>query len=492
MLAENKAAELQRKQMVPRMLVGRGERYGAPPRCKSAASARTPTNQGDNELEDTAERRTVPLVEMQRALDDIAVLAEAPAEAASRLDKYALGHVVGTGTFGLVRVATHRATRQLVAIKSYERSRAKDSAQWKRLQGEARVMERLDHPCIIRLFEAIEEPAALHLVMEHVAGDVANLCEHVKRQRRLREKDAGALFGQVLAAVVYMHGLHVVHRDIKLENILLDTRGGVKLVDFGFSALQTARPFQTFCGTPCYMAPEIIHRKTYWGPPVDVWSLGVLLYAMLCGFFPFRARNYSDLYRKIVKGAFDIPASLSADAHDLLRSMLAADPVMRLTVFDVRAHPWTRRFAASRPRQPLPLYRQLSLGTLPPATIDELRRLMLVAMGAFGVAPATVTASLQEKRHDGISTLYFLLLKRAEATCRGRRGVRDDPLPRAVVVDDCNALAAASVRLGSPGNGLASSFASLPRDDLELLEPEEDGVSNGDMRDVLRILERGR
>ncbi|RHY24943.1 hypothetical protein DYB32_008606 [Aphanomyces invadans] len=266
------------------------------------------------------------------------------------LDGYVLGKVVGVGTFGKVRVATHKVSSQVVAIKSYERSRTKDAGQWKRIQYEAKLMEKLDHPYIIRLFETIETPTKLHIVMENVSSDVGNLCEFVKRQKRLAEDDAGLLFMQVLSAVMYMHSMQLVHRDIKLENILLDRYGNTKLVDFGFSAVQTtSKPFSTFCGTPCYMAPEIIHRKTYWGQPVDVWSLGVLLFAMLCGYFPFRARNYNDLYRKIVKGGFDIPGFVTPDAHALLRGMLEGDP---------------------------------------------------------------------SKRYNGLSTLYYLLLARAESMCR--------------------------------------------------------------------------
>ena len=189
--------------------------------------------------------------------------------------------------------------------------------------------------------------------MEHVTSDVTNLCEYVKQQRRLVEADAGPLFAQVLSALVYMHDRHWVHRDVKLENVLLDKHGLVKLVDFGFSALQTAKPFQTFCGTPCYMAPEIVQRKSYWGPPVDVWSLGILLYAMLSGFFPFRARNYNDLYRKILRGAYEMPSTLSADAQELIRGMLDADPTKVRFSMSTSSYRFVAPHDHGRPRAPM-------------------------------------------------------------------------------------------------------------------------------------------
>ncbi|CAK4072018.1 unnamed protein product [Aphanomyces euteiches] len=381
------------------------------------------------------------------------------------LDGYLLGKVVGVGTFGKVRIATHKVSAQVVAIKTYERSRTKDASQWKRIQHEAKLMEKLDHPYIIRLHETIETPTKLHIVMENVSSDVGNLCEFVKRHKRLSESDAGHVFIQIVSAVIHMHSMHVIHRDIKLENILLDRYGNTKLVDFGFSAVQSAtKPFSTFCGTPCYMAPEIIHRKTYWGQPVDVWSLGVLLFAMLCGFFPFRARNYNDLYRKILKGHFDFPPHVSHDAQTLIRGMLEADPTKRLKLHDVRAHAWTRQFRAMK-HQHLPLYRQLSLGLLADSIAAVLQRHLFEHMEMLGIHRNVVQTALDEKRYNGLSTLYYLLLHRAEVLCHGGDSseemiVSAEPPPQVLEADPRPTKKTTVVQASPPPSPDATSWSS--------------------------------
>ncbi|CAM9445170.1 unnamed protein product, partial [Chrysoparadoxa australica] len=213
------------------------------------------------------------------------------------LDFYRFGRVMGEGSFAKVRIAWHKLTGQQVAVKTYERRKVHSTSQWNRVQHEVKLMERLNHPRIARLFESVESSKRIHIVMEYASG--GNLCSFVKRKKRLDEREAHRLLLQVLEAVKYMHELGVVHRDIKLENVLLDENQDVKLVDFGFSAYSKGRRLRVFCGTPSYMAPEIIRREEYDGPPADIWSLGVLLYACCVGCFPFSGANYPELYKKV-------------------------------------------------------------------------------------------------------------------------------------------------------------------------------------------------
>merc|ERR1711988_2057042 len=140
------------------------------------------------------------------------------------------------------------------------------------------------------------------------------------------------IFVQICQSVLYMHSLNIVHRDIKLENVLFNTDKEANLIDFGFSVVcPKDKRLKVFCGTPSYMAPEIVKRTQYEGKPVDMWSMGILLYALLCGCFPFRAKSYPDLYRRIARGTFAIPEELSASVKDLLRQFLTVDVSQRTT-----------------------------------------------------------------------------------------------------------------------------------------------------------------
>ncbi|KAG5190757.1 kinase-like domain-containing protein [Tribonema minus] len=258
-----------------------------------------------------------------------------------------MGVLLGEGSFAKVRRACHKLTGQAVAIKTYERAKVTDPQQWKRIQQEVRLMERLNHPRVVRLFETVEGPKRTHLIMEACSG--GNLCTYVKRRRRLEEAEARRLLDQILQAVEYLHVREIIHRDLKLENILLDEARNVKLVDFGFAtSVAQGRRLHVFCGTPSYIAPEIIKRTDYAGKPVDIWSLGIVLYALLCGCFPFSGATYPDLYKHISRGAYRIPEWLGGGASDLISCMLVLDPVRRATLSQfggllIPFHDWLHR-----------------------------------------------------------------------------------------------------------------------------------------------------
>lgn len=258
------------------------------------------------------------------------------------VDFYGFGKILGTGSFGEVRLAWHRLAGVKVAIKSYEKSRITDPSQWKRVQQEVEVLARLNHLHGLRMFETIDTPKRIHIVTEYCAG--GNLCTYVKGRGRLAEAEARRIFGQLVANIEYLHAQGIIHRDIKLENVLFadEKRDVVKLVDFGFAVVvpDPWRRLRIFCGTPSYMAPEICQRREYYGRPVDVWSLGVLLYAMVVGRFPFSGKTYPDLYKRIVAGQLAFPDHVSNSARDLLRRMLTVDATRRLSLANVATHPW--------------------------------------------------------------------------------------------------------------------------------------------------------
>lgn len=317
----------------------------------------------------------------------------------SSLEFYSLGKQIGEGSFAKVRIAKHKLTGAHVAVKTYERSKIKDGHAWRRISQEVKIMEKLEHPRIVRLYETIESPWRVHLVMEACCG--GNLCSYVKKRRRLDEVEARHMLDQILQGIEYLHGLHIAHRDIKLENVLLENSGrSAKLVDFGFSTYVKDRRLRVFCGTPSYMAPEIIRRTEYAGKPVDIWSLGVVLYALLCGCFPFVGSTHPELYKRVLRGSYRSPEWLSPQADDLIRRMLSLDPSRRLTVAQVRAHPFLQAFQRdiSRPPPPPP--------PVPPVCTTTMDR---ITISIPGVERTEVLDQITARRHSCITTTYHLL-----------------------------------------------------------------------------------
>ncbi|TMW62805.1 hypothetical protein Poli38472_005423 [Pythium oligandrum] len=281
---------------------------------------------------------------------------------------YIMGKVVGTGTFGRVHAARHRVSDDRVAIKSYFRdkgalvccpapscipkkpSHLTDPLEWKRVRREATLMATLPvHPGLVQLVEVFETPTQLQLVMECVDG--GSLYDLLKRQphQKLTEAHAKRLFAQLCAALAALHAQNIIHRDLKLENILLDEHARPRIIDFGFSQIESTRSdgrdavasaVKNFCGTPSYMAPEVVSCKRYDGKRVDVWSLGVLLYVLLCGKFPFQGQSIHQLYQNIRATSLAFPSSLSKDVQHLLQGILVVDPAQRFTLSEIQDHSW--------------------------------------------------------------------------------------------------------------------------------------------------------
>jgi serine/threonine protein kinase len=331
------------------------------------------------------------------------------------MDMYMVGKVVGVGSYGKVRAAWHRLTGSKVAIKTYDKAKFKDPEHWKRVQSEIKIMEQISHPRIARLFDAVETPKRMHLIMECLDG--GNLCSYVKSKKRLSEEESKKIFFQLLQSIEYLHSYSVVHRDVKLENVLFNDTKDVKLIDFGFSTVcQKGKRLRVFCGTPSYMAPEIVRRSEYEGKPVDMWSLGILLYAILCGYFPFRAKNYPDLYRRIARGSFEIPEELSANAKDLIRQLLTMDPYQRLTAPAALKHPWLQAQLASAPD-----LAKLRLDTpilISEKASDDVDEHVLHELEEFGIAREDLMKQILSKTHSATVTLYYLLL---DVTLSNRR-----------------------------------------------------------------------
>jgi len=255
---------------------------------------------------------------------------------------YKVGSTLGVGTFGKVKMAEHLSTGQKVAIKIINKKKMEQMNMHEKIRREINILQFLKHPHVIRLYELLDTPTDIFMVMEYVSG--GELFDHIVHKLRLREDEARRFFQQILSGVEYCHQCMVTHRDLKPENLLLDANLHVKIADFGLSnCMKDGEYLKTSCGSPNYASPEVVSGKAYVGPEVDVWSCGVVLYALLCGSLPFDDENVPNLFRKIKHGNFTLPGHLSAEAKDLIVQMLVVDPTRRITFSQIRRHNWFQR-----------------------------------------------------------------------------------------------------------------------------------------------------
>ncbi|OEH76824.1 putative protein kinase [Cyclospora cayetanensis] len=208
---------------------------------------------------------------------------------------------------------------------------------------EVQIMRKLQHENIVKYGGSFNEPQALYIVMQHLSGGSLYGLVRSNPKGRLSEASARRLFTDVAKGVAYLHSQSVVHRDLKLENMLLDDKGRVRLIDFGFaSLLKPGVKCRMACGTPSYMPPEILKKSDYEGTAADMWSLGVVLYAMLHGCYPFKGQKPEELYSNISAGEYTVSQSLSTEAKTLLQGLLVLNPEGRLKAEQVLANPWLR------------------------------------------------------------------------------------------------------------------------------------------------------
>jgi len=257
------------------------------------------------------------------------------------LEFYKFVKLIGKGAFGKVTLGIHKLTGKQVAIKAIDKTYMKDEFSRKKVFQEVYILKKIRHSNIIRLFEVFESPKHFLMVMEYAGG--GDLLQFVKQRAAFEEGQAKQIFRQVVYGLGHCHCRSVLHRDIKLDNILMDGDQGIKICDFGVSRLiEKDQVITEQCGTPAYLAPEIIADEGYKGFHVDIWSLGICLYAMLCRTVPFKASNLSDLHALILKGNVHFPESLSREAIDLIRKMLVLVPQHRLSIPEILEHPWLK------------------------------------------------------------------------------------------------------------------------------------------------------
>lgn len=327
---------------------------------------------------------------------------------------YDIDKTIGCGGFAKVKLATHVATGEKVAIKIMEKAALGDDLP--RVKLELKALQTLSHQHICKLYQVIETQTHFFLAIEYCSG--GELFDHIVEKNRLNESESRMFFRQILSAVAYLHNLGYAHRDLKPENVLLDRDQTLKLIDFGLCARPEGgmqSPLFTSCGSPTYAAPELVQGKQYLGPQVDVWAMGVLLFALLAGFLPFDDQNIDNLYRKILSGKYDEPQWMSHGSKRLIRSMLQVDPKKRITVKQLLSHPW------------------ITMSILDPvdsmSQTDQYREEECVELMAKHrkVTPDVMWRKLQTWNYDYDTATYFLLLgrkKRGMALKLNLTGVR--------------------------------------------------------------------
>ncbi|XP_006635063.1 5'-AMP-activated protein kinase catalytic subunit alpha-2 isoform X2 [Lepisosteus oculatus] len=259
-----------------------------------------------------------------------------------KIGHYILGDTLGVGTFGKVKIGEHQLTGHKVAVKILNRQKIRSLDVVGKIKREIQNLKLFRHPHIIKLYQVISTPTDFFMVMEYVSG--GELFDYICKHGRVEDTEARRLFQQIISAVDYCHRHMVVHRDLKPENVLLDASMNAKIADFGLSNMMSDGEFlRTSCGSPNYAAPEVISGRLYAGPEVDIWSCGVILYALLCGTLPFDDEHVPTLFKKIRGGVFYIPEYLNRSVASLLMLMLQVDPLKRATIKDIREHEWFKQ-----------------------------------------------------------------------------------------------------------------------------------------------------
>ncbi|KAL5997844.1 CBL-interacting serine/threonine-protein kinase 12 [Asimina triloba] len=260
------------------------------------------------------------------------------------LGRYEIGKLLGHGTFAKVYHARNVKTNESVAIKVLDKEKILKSGLIAHIKREISILRRVRHPNIVQLFEVMATKTKIYFVMEYVRG--GELFNKVAKGR-LREDTARKYFQQLISAVEFCHSRGVFHRDLKPENLLLDENGDLKVSDFGLSAvsdqIRQDGLFHTFCGTPAYVAPEVLTRKGYDAAKVDIWSCGVILFVLMAGYLPFNDHNIMVMYKKIYKGEFRCPRWFSVELSRLLCRLLDTNPETRITIPEIMQNRWFKK-----------------------------------------------------------------------------------------------------------------------------------------------------
>ncbi|XP_040024009.1 serine/threonine-protein kinase BRSK2 isoform X4 [Gasterosteus aculeatus] len=333
------------------------------------------------------------------------------AQHANYVGPYRLEKTLGKGQTGLVKLGIHCVTCQKVAIKIVNREKLSESVLMK-VEREIAILKLIEHPHVLKLHDVYENKKYLYLVLEHVSG--GELFDYLVKKGRLTPKEARKFFRQIMSALDFCHSHSICHRDLKPENLLLDEKNNIRIADFGMASLQVGDSLlETSCGSPHYACPEVIRGEKYDGRKADVWSCGVILFALLVGALPFDDDNLRNLLEKVKLGVFHMPHFIPPDCQNLLRGMIEVDATKRLTLEQIQKHTW---YIAGKnepePEQPVP--RKVTIRSLPSA--DDIDPDVLDSMHSLGCFrdKNKLLKDLLSDDDNQQKMIYFLLLDRKE------------------------------------------------------------------------------
>ncbi|XP_051899032.1 serine/threonine-protein kinase BRSK2-like isoform X4 [Pristis pectinata] len=324
---------------------------------------------------------------------------------------YRLEKTLGKGQTGLVKLGIHCITGQKVAVKIVNREKLTESVLMK-VEREIAILKLIEHPHVLKLHDVYENKKYLYLVLEHVSG--GELFDYLVKKGRLTPKEARKFFRQIISALDFCHSHSICHRDLKPENLLLDEKNNIRIADFGMASLQVGDSLlETSCGSPHYACPEVIRGEKYDGRRADVWSCGVILFALLVGALPFDDDNLRQLLEKVKRGVFHMPHFIPPDCQSLLRGMIEVDAEKRLSLEQIQKHSWYQG-GRNEPEPEQPIARKVmicrlqSVSDIDPDVLDSMN-----SLGCFRDKNKLKQDLLFEEENQE-KMIYFLLLDRKE------------------------------------------------------------------------------
>ncbi|XP_065216058.1 serine/threonine-protein kinase SIK3-like isoform X6 [Planococcus citri] len=321
-----------------------------------------------------------------------------------RVGYYEFERTIGKGNFAVVKLAKHVVTNTKVAVKIIDKTQL-DEETLKKIFREIQIMTQLRHPHIIKLYQVMETDKMIYLVTEYASG--GEIFDYLVNNGPMKEEEACRVFQQIVSAVQYCHSMNIVHRDLKAENLLLDSNNDIKLADFGFSnTFVEGQPLSTWCGSPAYAAPELFEGQEYDGPKADIWSLGVVLYVLVSGSLPFDGTTLQTLRSRVLSGKFRIPFFMTADCEHLIRHMLVVDAEKRYSLRQIIQHNWMRKCGIN--------YSHVILNPNPVINNKVVEHMLQLP----GLNHDMIVNAVQQKHFDHVSAIYHLLADKMETPSR--------------------------------------------------------------------------